>query len=72
LLLSVPVEDRNKQWRLQIELILTALKVEESIHGDRQFSELLEQWHNLLLELEKEHEERTKLSNFLPSIFFKS
>ncbi|WP_151796867.1 hypothetical protein [Acinetobacter soli] len=72
LLLSVPVEDRNKQWRLQIELILTALKVEESIHGDRQFSELLEQWHNLLLELEKEHEERTKLSNFSPSIFFKS
>ena len=72
LLLSVPVEDRNKQWRLQIELILTALKVEESIHGDRQFSELLEQWHNLLLELEKEHEERTKLSNFSPSFFFKS
>lgn len=72
LLLSVPVEIRNKQWRLQIELILTALKVEESIHGDRQFSELLEQWHNLLLELEKEHEERTKLSNFSPSIFFKS
>lgn len=72
LLLSVPVEDRNKQWRLQIELILTALKIEESIHGDRQFSELLEQWHNLLLELEKEHEERTKLSNFSPSIFFKS
>lgn len=72
LLLSVPVEDRNKQWRLQIELILTALKVEESIHSDRQFSELLEQWHNLLLELETEHEERTKLSNFSPSIFFKS
>ena len=72
LLLSVPVEDRNKQWRLQIELILTALKVEELIHGDTQFSELLEQWHNLLLELEKEHEERTKLSNFPPSIFFKS
>ena len=72
LLLSVAVEDRNKQWRLQIELISTALKVEELIHGDKQFSELLEQWHNLLLELEKEHEERTKLSNFPPSIFFKS
>lgn len=72
LLLSVPVEDRNKQWRLQIELILTALKVEELIHSDTQFTELLEQWYNLLLELEKEHEERTKLSNFSPSIFFKS
>lgn len=72
LLLTVPVEDRNKQWRLQIEIILTALKVEESIHSDSQFSELLEQWHNLLLELEKEHDERTKLSNFSPSIFFKS
>lgn len=72
LLLSVPVEDRNKQWRLQIELILTALKVEELIHSDTQFSELLEQWHNLLVELEKEYEERTKLSNFSPSIFFKS
>lgn len=57
LLLSVPVEDRNKQWRLQIELILIALRVEESIHSDTQFSELLEQWHNLLLELEKAHEE---------------
>ena len=70
--MSVPVEDRNKQWRLQIELILTALKVEELIHSDTQFTELLEQWYNLLLELEKEHEERTKLSNFSPSIFFKS
>lgn len=72
LLLSIPVEDRNKQWRLQINLILTALKVEKLIHSDTQFSELLEQWHNLLLELEKEYEERTKLSNFSPSIFFKS
>ena len=72
LLLSVPVEDRNKQSRLQVALILTALKVEELIHSDKQFSELLEQWHNLLLELKKEHEERTKLSDFPQSIFFKS
>ncbi|EEY95322.1 hypothetical protein HMPREF0016_02711 [Acinetobacter johnsonii SH046] len=71
-MLSVPVEDRNKQSRLQVALILTALKVEELIHSDKQFSELLEQWHNLLLELKKEHEERTKLSDFPQSIFFKS
>lgn len=72
LLISVPIEDRNKQWRLEIELILTASKVEAAIQNNTQFSELLEKWHDLLLELEQENEERAKLSNFSPSFFFKS
>ncbi|MDV7574186.1 hypothetical protein ACT41I_07250 [Acinetobacter baumannii] len=72
LLISIPIEDRNRNWRLEIELILTASKVEAAIQHNTEHSKLLEKWYNLLIELEKEHDERAKFSDFSPSIFFKS
>ncbi|XZU98536.1 hypothetical protein ACT4YK_04455 [Acinetobacter baumannii] len=57
LLIGIPIEDRNRYWRLEIELILTASKVEAAIQCNTEHSKLLEKWYNLLIELEKEHDE---------------
>lgn len=70
LVASIPAEDRNEQWRLDAALIAVASELEQAI-GDREtIVELIEKWNGLLSELEKENEERDKLRDFPPSIFF--
>lgn len=67
---SIQVEDRNKQWRLEAALVAMASEIEHDIGGDEEFPELIEKWSNLMSELEKENEERTKLRDFPPSFLF--
>jgi len=67
---SIPVEDRNEQWRLEVALVAAASKIEHAIGSGEEFVELIEKWNRLLSELEKENEERAKLRDFPPSVFF--
>jgi hypothetical protein len=71
LVASIPVEDRNKQWRLEAALIGVASEIENAIGGRDTIVELIEKWKSLLSDLEKENEERDKLRDFPPSFFFK-
>ena len=66
---SIPVEDRNEQWRLEAALVAAASEIEHAIGSGEAFVELIEKWSNLLSELEKENEERAKLRDFPPSFF---
>ena len=67
---SIPVEDRNEQWRLEAALVAAASEIEHSIGGGEEIAVLMGQWSNLLSELEKENEERAKIRDFPPSFFF--
>ncbi|KUG23648.1 hypothetical protein ASZ90_006559 [hydrocarbon metagenome] len=69
LMASIPLEDRNEQWRLEAALVAVASEIEHAIGGGEVFVELIEKWSSLLSELEKENEKRTKLRNFPPSFF---
>lgn len=71
LVASIPVEDRNEQWRLEAALIAVASEIEYAIGGRDTIVELIEKWKSLLSDLEKENEERDKLRDFPPSFFFK-
>ncbi len=66
---SIPVEDRWKQWRLEIAMVETAAEIEHKIENGEAINELIERWSTLLSDLEKENEERTKLRDFPPSFF---
>ena len=70
LIASIPVEDRNEQWRLEAALVAVASEIEHAIGGGEAFVELIEKWSSLLSELEKENEERAKLRDFPPRFFF--
>jgi hypothetical protein len=70
LMASIPVEDRNEQWRLEAALVAAASEIEQAIGGGEAFVELIEKWSSLLSNLEKENEERAKLRDFPPSFFF--
>ncbi len=70
LMASIPVEDRNEQWRLETALVATASEIEHTIGGGGAFVELIEKWSSLLSDLEKENEKRAKLRDFPPSFFF--
>ena len=70
LIASIPVEDRNEQWRLEAALVAVASEIEHAIGGGEAFVELIEKWSSLLSELEKENEERAKLRDFPPRVFF--
>lgn len=70
LMASIPVEDRNEQWRLEAALVAAASEIEHAIGGGEAFSELIKKCRSLLSDLEKEYEERAKLQNFPPSFFF--
>ena len=70
LITGIPIEDRNEQWRLEAALVVVASEIENSIGSGEVIVELMEQWSNLLSELEKENEERAKLRDFPPSFFF--
>jgi hypothetical protein len=70
LMASIPVEDRNEQWRLEAALVAVASEIEHAIGGGETIVELIEKWSSLLSDLEKENEERAKLRDFPPSVFF--
>jgi len=70
LMTSIPVEDRNVQWRLEAALVAVASEIEHAIGGGEEVAELIGKWRNLLSELEKENEERAKLRDFPPRFFF--
>jgi len=70
LMASIPVEDRNKQWRLEAALVAAASEIEHAIAGGEAFVELIEKWNSFLSDLEKENEERAKLRDFPPKFFF--
>lgn len=70
LMANIPVEDRNKQWRLEVTLVAVASEIEHVIGDGEAFIELADKWISLLSELEKENEERAKLRDFPPSLFF--
>ena len=66
---SIPVEDRYKQWRLEVAMVETAAEIEHRIENGDAIDELIKKWSNLLSDLEKENEERAKLRDFPPSFF---
>lgn len=70
LVASIPAEDRNEHWRIEAALVTTASEIERAIGGREDFVELIEEWSSLLNELEKENEERAKLRDFPPRVFF--
>ena len=70
LMTSIPVEDRNEQWRLEAALVAVASEIEHAIGDGEEVAELIGKWRNLLSELEKENEERAKLRDFPPHFFF--
>jgi hypothetical protein len=70
LMSSIPIEDRNNHWRLEAALVAAASEIEHAIGAGEAFVELIEKWSSLLSDLEKENEERTKLRDFPPSLFF--
>jgi len=70
LVASIPVENRNVQWRIEAALVITASEIERAIGDGEEFVELIEEWSSLLNTLEKENEERAKLRDLPPSIFF--
>ena len=69
---SIPVEDRYKQWRLEVAMVETAAEIEHRIENGEALDELIKKWINLLSDLEKENEERAKLRDFPPSFFLES
>lgn len=68
---SLPKEVRNKTFRLEAELILLALKIEESIKSQNDITELLNTWNSLEADLnkEKQNAKSSKFGNF-PAGFF--
>lgn len=72
LVASIPPEDRNQLWRLEAASVATAVEIEHLIGSGEAFSELIENWANHLTDLENENEERAKLRDFPPSIFFEN
>ena len=69
---SIPEEDRYKQWRLEVAMVETAAEIEHRIKNGEEFDELIENWSNILSDLEKENEERAKLRDFPPSFLLES
>lgn len=69
---SIPEEDRYKWWRLEVAMVETAAKIEHRIKNGEALDELIENWSNLLSDLEKENEEQAKLRDFPPSFLFES
>lgn len=67
---SIPIEDRNKQRRLEVALIMAASEIEANIQSRETFVELVQRWKSLSSDLEKENEERTKPRDFPSSLFF--
>lgn len=67
----LPKEVRNKTFRLEAELILLALKIEESIKSQNDITELLNTWNSLEADLnkEKQNAKSSKFGNF-PAGFF--
>jgi len=70
MLANIPEEDRNDLWRLETAMVAVASDIEDSIERGEAFSELIEHWRGLLSDLERENEERAKLRDFPPGIFF--
>ncbi len=66
---SIPEENRYKQWRLGVAMVETATEIENKIENGEALDEMIKKWSNLLLNLEKENEERAKLRDFPPSFF---
>lgn len=67
---SIPVEDRNEQWRLEAALIAAAAEIEQAMGDGENFAELKGDWSKIQSDLEIENEERAKLRNFPPSFLF--
>lgn len=70
LVASIPVENRNEHWRIEAALVATASEIEHAIGDGEAFVELIVKWSSILNQLEKENEERAKLRDFPPRIFF--
>ncbi len=66
---SIPAEDRYKQWYLEVAVVETAAEIEHKIENREELDELAEKWNSLLIDLEKEYEERAKFRDFPPSFF---
>lgn len=67
---SIPIEDRYKQWRLEVAMVQIAAEIEHKIENRDPLNELTGKWLSLLSDLEKENEERAKHQDFPPSFFF--
>lgn len=72
LISSIPLEDRNEQWRLEASLVATASDIEHAIASGGAPAELIEKWSTFLSGLEKENEERAKLRDIPPQFFFEA
>jgi len=69
MLASVPSENRNEQWRLEVALISVAIEIEQAIGRGEEVSTLVEERNDLLSDLEKENAERAKHRNLPFSVF---
>ncbi|EKO3516609.1 hypothetical protein LA983_001029 [Vibrio fluvialis] len=67
---SIPTEERNELWRLEATLVAQALNIEHAIKCGELCEELAQSWEQLMSDMEKENEERAKLRDFPPSIFY--
>jgi len=70
LVVSIPAEGRNEHWRIEAALVATASEIERAIENGENFVELIEEWNSLLNKLENENEDRAKLRDFPPRLFF--
>ncbi|WP_204274540.1 hypothetical protein [Vibrio astriarenae] len=70
LLKGIPEEPRNQLWRIQTDLVATALQIESEIKVGNLSSESTQKWQSLVHDLEKEYEERAKFRNVPPGFNF--
>ena len=66
LLDEIPVNERNKLWRLDTALVATAARIECTIREGNELSEMKMSWSTQVQDSEKEHDERSKLRDFPP------
>ncbi|MFA0520721.1 hypothetical protein AB4501_27600, partial [Vibrio sp. 10N.222.55.E8] len=67
---SIPEETRHLLWRIQTELVATALQIESEIQVGNLSNESTQKWQELIKKLEKEHEERAEFRDFPPGFDF--
>lgn len=67
---SIPEETRHLLWRIQTELVATALQIESEIQVGNLSNESTQKWQELIKKLEKEHEERAEFRDFPPGFNF--
>ncbi|EIT7020332.1 hypothetical protein MA615_000604 [Vibrio vulnificus] len=64
---TIPDEERSLLFRIQTDIVATALQIENEIQTGSLTTSSILKWHDLIDRLEKESEERSQLRDFPPS-----